>query len=42
MAYAENIKNRSLFFIFSAADLYQYNLYYYIPLFNEYKAADKA
>ncbi len=42
MAYTKNIKSRSLFFILSAADLYWYNLYFYIPLFNEYKAANKA
>ena len=41
MAYTKNIKNRSLFFILSAANLYQYNLYFYIPQFDKYKAANK-
>ena len=41
-AYAKNIKSGSLFFTLSAANLYWHNLYSYIPLFNEYKAADKA
>ena len=31
IAYAENVKSRSLFFILSATNLYQYNLYSYIP-----------
>ena len=30
-AYAKNIKSGSLFFILSATNLYQYNLYSYIP-----------
>ena len=34
-AYAKNIKSGSLFFILSATNLYQYNLYFYIPLFNK-------
>ncbi len=42
MAYAKNIKNRSLFFTLSVADLHWHNLYFYMPLFKEYKAADKA
>ena len=42
IAYAENIKSGSLFFILSAINLYQYNLYSYIPLFNKYKATNKA
>ena len=42
MAYAKNIKSRSLFFILSATDLYWYNLYSYMPLFDKYKAANKA
>ena len=42
IAYAENVKSRSLFFILSATNLYQYNLYSYIALFNEYKATNKA
>ncbi len=37
-AYTENIKSGSLFFILSAADL----LHFYIPQFDEYKAANKA
>ena len=41
MAYTKNIKNRSLFFILSAADLYWHNLYFYIPRFNKYKTANK-
>ena len=42
MAYAKNIKNGSLFFILSAANLYWHNLHSYIPLFDKYKAANKA
>ena len=42
MAYTENIKSRSLFFILSAANLHWYDLHSYIPLFDKYKAADKA
>ena len=42
MAYTKNIKNGPLFFILSTVNLYQYNLYFYIPLFNKYKAANKA
>jgi hypothetical protein len=42
MAYAKNIKSRSLFFTLSAANLYWYNLYSYMPLFNKYKAINKA
>ena len=42
MAYTKNIKSGSLFFTLSAADLYWHNLYSYMPLFNEYKTANKA
>ena len=42
MAYAENIKNGSLFFTFSAINLYWYNLQSYMPYFNKYKTANKA
>ena len=42
IAYAENIKSGSLFFTLSATNLYWHNLYFYIPLFNKYKAANKA
>ena len=42
IAYTENIKSRSLFFILSATNLYQHNLHSYIPLFNKYKATNKA
>ena len=42
MAYTKNIKSRSLFFILNMAHLYWHNLYSYIPLFNKYKAANKA
>ena len=41
MAYTKNIKNRSLFFILSATNLYWYNLHFYIPQFNKYKTANK-
>ena len=41
MAYTKNIKNRSLFFTLSTADLYWHNLHSYIPQFNKYKAANK-
>ena len=41
MAYTKNIKNGSLFFILSAANLYWHNLHSYIPRFDEYKAANK-
>ena len=41
MAYTENIKNGSLFFTLSAADLYWHNLHSHIPQFNEYKATNK-
>ena len=41
MAYTKNIKNRSLFFILSAADLYWHDLHSYMPRFNEYKAANE-
>ena len=41
-AYTKNIKSGSLFFTLSATNLYQYNLYSYIPLFNKYKATNKA
>jgi len=41
-AYAENIKSGSLFFTLSAADLYWHDLHSYMPLFDEYKAADEA
>jgi len=41
MVYAENIKSGSLFFTLSAADLHWHDLHSHIPLFNEYKAANK-
>ena len=41
-AYTKNIKSGSLFFTLSAANLHQYNLHSYMPLFNKYKAANKA
>jgi ATP-dependent DNA helicase PIF1 len=41
-AYAENIKSGSLFFTLSAANLHWHDLHSYMPLFNEYKAANKA
>ena len=41
-AYTKNIKSGSLFFTLSATNLYQYNLYSYIPRFNKYKATNKA
>ena len=41
-AYTENIESGSLFFILSATNLYWYNLHSYMPLFNKYKAANKA
>ena len=42
IAYTKNIKSKFLFFILSVVDLYWYNLHFYIPLFNKYKAANKA
>jgi len=42
IAYAKNIKSGSLFFTLSAANLYWHDLHSHIPLFNEYKAANKA
>jgi len=41
-AYTKNIKSGSLFFTLSATDLHWHNLHSYMPLFNEYKAANKA
>jgi len=41
-AYTKNIKSGSLFFILSATNLHWHNLHSYIPLFDEYKAANKA
>ena len=41
-AYAKNIKSGSLFFTLSATNLYQHDLHSYIPLFDEYKATNKA
>ena len=42
MAYTKNIKSRSLFFTLNMADLYWHDLHSHMPLFNEYKAANKA
>ena len=42
MAYDENIKSGSLFFTLSAVDLHWHDLHSYMPLFDEYKAANKA
>ena len=42
MAYAENIECGSLFFTLSVANLHWYNLHFYMPQFNKYKAANKA
>ena len=42
MAYAENIKSGSLFFILSATNLYWHDLHSYMPLFNKYKAINKS
>ena len=41
-AYTKNIKSGSLFFTLSATNLHWHNLHSYIPLFNEYKATNKA
>jgi len=41
-AYTKNIKSGSLFFTLSVVNLHWYNLHSYMPLFNEYKAANKA
>ena len=41
-AYAKNIESGSLFFILSATNLHWYNLHSYMPLFDEYKATNKA
>ena len=42
MAYTKNIKSGSLFFTLSATNLYWHNLHSYMPLFNKYKATNKA
>ena len=42
MAYDENIKSGSLFFTLSAVDLHWHDLHSYMPLFDEYKATNKA
>ena len=42
MVYAENIKSGSLFFTLSTADLHWHDLYFYMLLFDKYKAANKA
>ncbi len=41
MVYAENIKSGSLFFTLSTANLHWYNLHFYMPQFNEYKAINE-